>query len=459
MRYAEFKLIEAGKLPGYYTVGDSHAEGLAAYTGKPWTNKAKHSTKSDNPMHMDAIRQIPKGSVVLISLGANDANATNEPPNAIASRVASIVNASVANGNKTLFLLFPVGTSTATKPERRKAVRDAISSSISVPITDLEGKALQPDGVHAQPNVYNSIGKALARQTPNVSNTPAQLTKPEQSSQPATAGKFNITVPEVSVGRRGAGVMDVQKALQALGYDLGPTGVDGIRGKFTTAAIKKYQSDRGIKVDGDAGPETATALNKDIAENPDKFKSITNSSPSDVKRVNPKAREIDTKAIQDPEFNSKLDKVAKALGIESDILRRIIKFETAGTFSPTSQDPSGVSIGLIGFTRPTARALGTSREELAKMTAVQQLDYVYKFYKMNGLRPGSDIGTMYMLTFMPAYAYSPDNTVLGQKNGGTLGNTGLSLHKIWLQNPAFAKSKGKDFFTVGDVKNMINSRR
>ena len=167
----------------------------------------------------------------------------------------------------------------------------------------------------------------------------------------------------------------------------------------------------------------------------------------------------DVSAIQDPNFNKKLEKVAKQLGVETESLRRIIKFETAGTFSPTSHDPWNVSIGLIGFTENTARALGTSKAALAKMTAVEQLDYVYKFYKMNGLRPGSDVGTMYMLTFMPAYAYHPDGTVLGRKNGPQLGRTGLSMHKIWLQNPGFGKSKGKDFFTVGDVKNTINSRR
>lgn len=167
----------------------------------------------------------------------------------------------------------------------------------------------------------------------------------------------------------------------------------------------------------------------------------------------------DVSTIQGPDFNKKLEKVAKQLGVDTESLRRIIKFETAGTFSPTSHDPWNVSIGLIGFTENTARALGTSKAALGKMTAVQQLDYVYKFYKMNGLRPGSDVGTMYMLTFMPAYAYHPAGTVLGRKNGPQLGRTGLSMHKIWLQNPGFGKSKGKDFFTVGDVKNTINSRR
>jgi hypothetical protein len=162
--------------------------------------------------------------------------------------------------------------------------------------------------------------------------------------------------------------------------------------------------------------------------------------------------------IQDPNFDKKLAKVADALGIQADILRKIIKFETAGTFSPTSHDPWNVSIGLIGFTEQTARGLGTSKAALAKMTAVQQLDYVYQFYKNAGVRPGSDIGTVYMLTFMPAYAYSPNDTVLGKKGGGQLGRTGLSMHKVWEQNPSFGKSRGKNFFTVGDVKNFITAR-
>lgn len=212
-----------------------------------------------------------------------------------------------------------------------------------------------------------------------------------------------------------------------------------------------------------------TALNALSAPS---FKSDDSDAPADGKPVagkpttsKPGSKPADVGAIQDPDFNKKLEKVAKQLGVEADALRRIIKFETAGTFSPTSHDPWNVSIGLIGFTENTARALGTSKAALAKMTAVQQLDYVYRFYKMNGLRPGSDVGTMYMLTFMPAYAYHPNDTVLGRKDGPQLGRTGLSMHKIWLQNPGFSgggpknKPGSKTYFTVGDVKNTINARR
>ena len=171
----------------------------------------------------------------------------------------------------------------------------------------------------------------------------------------------------------------------------------------------------------------------------------------------------DAKAPQDKDFNTKLRKIADTLGVKYEDLYKIIKTETAGTFKPDSKDPFGVSIGLIGFTRDTARSLGTSREELGKMTAVEQLDYVYKFYKKVGVKPGDDVGIISMKTFMPAFAYSPDGTVLGKKGGGTLmlpngKSSGLSMHEVWKQNPLYGKSKGRDSFTVGDVKSFARSR-
>jgi peptidoglycan hydrolase-like protein with peptidoglycan-binding domain/GH24 family phage-related lysozyme (muramidase) len=277
MRYAEFKLFEAEGQPGYYTVGDSHAEGIGAYAGKPWINKSKHSMKSTEPMHMAAIREIPKGSVVVISLGANDAGMTNDTPATIAGRVSAIVEASVSNGNKTFFVLFPIGTSKATKPERRIAVRNAIKSAISVPISDLEGQALQSDGVHAQPNVYASLGKTFAKQTPK----PAAVTNaPPPAQSGKSDGSFIISVP---TGRRGPEVADIQKALIALGYPLPKHGVDGIRGSETVAAVKKFQTDNGLEVDGDPGPETVAKLNAVLKGKPEISSKLTKSTTADVK--------------------------------------------------------------------------------------------------------------------------------------------------------------------------------
>jgi hypothetical protein len=95
---------------------------------------------------------------------------------------------------------------------------------------------------------------------------------------------FSIEVPQTSLGWKGTGIADVQKALTALGYSVGPTGIDGIRGKYTIAAVRKYQQDRGLKVDGDPGPETVAAINKDIQSNPAKFNNLQKSQPSEVKQ-------------------------------------------------------------------------------------------------------------------------------------------------------------------------------
>lgn len=51
-----------------------------------------------------------------------------------------------------------------------------------------------------------------------------------------------------------------QESLIELGYDVGPTGADGVFGKNTKAAIREFQGDVGIAVDGIWGPITDSAI-------------------------------------------------------------------------------------------------------------------------------------------------------------------------------------------------------
>jgi len=306
---------------------------------------------------------------------------------------------------------------------------------------------------------FNEFKIIKEAETVTLGPTGAAPGAPPTKDKAQPTGSFVVDVP---TSRKGTAVADVQKSLIALGYPLPKHGVDGIRGPETVAAVKKFQSDNGLTVDGDPGPNTVAKLNDVLKSKPDVASKLTKSTSADVK-AGSNAANVDTSVIQDPDFNNKLKKIAANLGISSDDLFKIIKFETAGTFSPKSQDPNNVSIGLIGFTEKTANNLGTSKAELGKMTAVEQLDYVYKFYKMVGVRSGDDRGTIYMLTFMPAFAHSSDQTVLGKKDGGTLTlpngkSSGLSMHKVWEQNPAFTDKFKRDYFTVGDVKNKINTR-
>ena len=69
----------------------------------------------------------------------------------------------------------------------------------------------------------------------------------------------------ITRGARGESVEEFQKILKDLGYDLGEFGPkgDGIDGKFgivTKEAVKSFQKDHGLKVDGIIGINTATAL-------------------------------------------------------------------------------------------------------------------------------------------------------------------------------------------------------
>lgn len=55
-------------------------------------------------------------------------------------------------------------------------------------------------------------------------------------------------------------VREIQRLLDSLGYDLGSYGVDGSYGEDTYNAVKEFQKDSGIVVDGVAGPVTLATL-------------------------------------------------------------------------------------------------------------------------------------------------------------------------------------------------------
>lgn len=56
---------------------------------------------------------------------------------------------------------------------------------------------------------------------------------------------------DIDVGSQGAAVEDVQRRLDKLGYDLGPTGIDGVFADGTAAAVRRFRSDKGLP-DGDS---------------------------------------------------------------------------------------------------------------------------------------------------------------------------------------------------------------
>ncbi len=82
------------------------------------------------------------------------------------------------------------------------------------------------------------------------------------------------------------------------------------------------------------------------------------------------------------EFAEKVIQVSSELGINPNYLMAAMAFETGGSFDPAQKNFAGSgATGLIQFMPATARGLGTSTAELAKMTAIEQLDYVKAYFQ------------------------------------------------------------------------------
>lgn len=113
-----------------------------------------------------------------------------------------------------------------------------------------------------------------------------------------------------------------------------------------------------------------------------------------------------------PEFREKVFAISAMLGIQPDYLMACIAFETGETFRPDIRNGAGSgATGLIQFMPATARALGTTTDDLAKMTAVEQLDWVRLYFKpyQGRVKTLSDV---YMAILWPAGIGKPENWVL-----------------------------------------------
>lgn len=72
--------------------------------------------------------------------------------------------------------------------------------------------------------------------------------------------------PTIRRGSKGEDVILLQTDLYKLGYDIGPDGIDGDYGKNTERAVKEFQDDHRLQVDGVCGPMTWDALDNAIIQ-------------------------------------------------------------------------------------------------------------------------------------------------------------------------------------------------
>jgi peptidoglycan hydrolase-like protein with peptidoglycan-binding domain len=114
----------------------------------------------------------------------------------------------------------------------------------------------------------------------------------------------------------------------------------------------------------------------------------------------------------DDAFRQKVIQIAANLQLDPNFLMAIMSFESGATFSPSVRNAAGSgAVGLIQFMPRTARSLGTSTDELAKMTPVRQLDFVEQYFMpfKGRLRTIEDA---YMAVLMPVGVGKPPTFAL-----------------------------------------------
>lgn len=144
------------------------------------------------------------------------------------------------------------------------------------------------------------------------------------------------------------------------------------------------------------------------------------------------------------DFVKKVREVSTRLGIDPNWLMAIMYWESARSFSPSIQNSIGAT-GLIQFIPSTARGLGTTTTALKNMSAVDQLDYVEKYFNVYKGKLNSYVDT-YFAVFFPLAIGKPDDWVI---QGG-----GILASQIAKQNPAFDVNKDSKV-QVWEVKKVM----
>lgn len=129
------------------------------------------------------------------------------------------------------------------------------------------------------------------------------------------------------------------------------------------------------------------------------------------------------------EFRVRVREIAGNLNIDASWLMAVMGFETGYSFSPSIKNPGSSATGLIQFTAATARGLGTSTVQLARMTDVQQLTWVEKYFQQYKGRI-NNLGDCYMAVFWPAGIGKPDTYVIATSPSSVYNaNSGLDKNR------------------------------
>ena len=146
----------------------------------------------------------------------------------------------------------------------------------------------------------------------------------------------------------------------------------------------------------------------------------------------------------DVEFKKAVTATANKLGVPERDLYAIMSFETGGTFDPAQKNLAGSgATGLIQFMPSTAKGLGTTTDELSRMSRAEQMKYVEQYFLNTGIPKGSNVSDLYMAVLFPAAIGKSDDFVLFGK-GATVPGYGEGSR-------AYSQNSGLDLDGSGSI--------
>ena len=152
-------------------------------------------------------------------------------------------------------------------------------------ITTVEGNTSGGYGVDA-----NGDGVYIKRYNISTQYIPG-FGRPNWDVVSSNVGKEEVTdavsYPTIKLGSKGSDVKKAQQLLIAKGYSCGVAGADGDFGAATYNAVKKFQADNGLEVDGIVGANTWAALLKTEQPKPETKPEQTEPDKEPEKPVEP----------------------------------------------------------------------------------------------------------------------------------------------------------------------------
>ncbi len=130
-----------------------------------------------------------------------------------------------------------------------------------------------------------------------------------------------------------------------------------------------------------------------------------------------------------PTFRDRVRWIGTTLDLDAGDLMTCMAWESGRSFSPSIRNMAGSgATGLIQFMPSTARGLGTTTDQLAAMTAEDQLNFVYKYFRpwKGRLKTLSDL---YMAILWPKAVGQPDDYALFTCGVAYRQNAGLDQNR------------------------------